>query len=197
MKPFLCINDKLTLHLARPELAEPVFKIVDTQRQYLRQWLPWVDSTRKVEDTKIFIRESMQHNTNGTRLTTFILAGEEVAGALGVVHFIKDHKKCEIGYWLGQDFQGQGMMTKACATLIDHLFRTKDLNRIEIKAAVGNERSRAVPQRLGFTSEGIEREALYMYKTFHDLEGFSLLKRGWKQQNAHQNGNILNFNQKI
>ena len=180
LRPFLKIDGELTLHLARPELAEPVFKVVDAQRTYLRQWLPWVDGTTSVEDTKTFIQESMQHNTSGARLTTFILLGNEVAGSIGVVHFIKDHKKCELGYWLREDLQGQGIMTKTCARFIYYLFNTKDLNRIEILVAAGNQKSSAVPLRLGFKNEGTLRQSLLMYGQYVDVELFALLKKDWK-----------------
>jgi ribosomal-protein-serine acetyltransferase len=179
LKPFLKIDDEISLHLARPELAGSVFAVIDAQRHYLRQWLPWVDGTRSVEDTKNFIRESMAHNTAGTRLTTFILFGEMVAGSIGVVHFNKDHKKCEIGYWLREDLQGQGVMTKACAGFIGHLFRSKDLHRVEILIASGNEKSRAVPLRLGFSTEGTLRQSLLMYGQYFDVELFALLRQDW------------------
>ncbi len=181
LKPFLKIDNDLSLHLARPELAKPIFQVIDGQRTYLRQWLPWVDITTSLEDTEKFIRESMQQNTSGTRLTTFIMAGEAIAGSIGVVHFIKDHKKCEIGYWLREDFQGRGIITKACARFIHHLFKTKDLNRIEILVAGGNQKSRNVPLRLGFTSEGVLRQSLLMYGKYFDVELFALLKKDWDQ----------------
>ncbi len=181
LRPFIKIDDELSLHLARPELAEPVFNTVDTHRTYLRQWLPWVDSTTSVEDTKTYIRESMQHNTAGTRLTTFIMLGGKIAGSIGVVHFVKDHKKCEIGYWLREDIQGRGIMTKICASFIHHLFKTKDLNRIEILVAGGNQKSRNVPLRLGFSSEGILRQSLLMYGKYFDVELFALLKNDWER----------------
>jgi ribosomal-protein-serine acetyltransferase len=186
LKPFIKIDDELTLHLARPELAEPVFKVVDAQRLYLRQWLPWVDGTTSVEDTQIFIRESMQHNTAGSRLTTFMMVGDEIAGSIGVVHFNKDHKKCEIGYWLREDLQGRGIMTKSCAGFIQHLFKKKDLHRIEILVAGGNRKSRAVPQRLGFTNEGTLRQSLLMYGQYLDVELFALLKNDWEQSEYAQ-----------
>ncbi|MBI5916035.1 MAG: GNAT family N-acetyltransferase [Bacteroidetes bacterium] len=180
MRPFLRIDEHLTLHLARHELAEAVFRAVDENREYLRPWLPWVDDTKSVDDTKTYIRESMQHNSEGTRLTTFLLRGEEVVGSIGVVHFSKDHRKCEIGYWLSENLQGQGMMTSTCACFIDHLFRTKDLNRVEILVATNNNRSRALPPRLGFQSEGILRQALLIYQKYHDIELFSLLRSDWQ-----------------
>ncbi len=180
MKPFLKIDDHLTLHLPRPELAAAIFAAVEANRPYLRQWLPWVDATTKVEDTEKFMEESTEHNRNGTRLTTFLLAGEELAGSLGVVTFNRDHKKCEIGYWLREDLQGEGLMTKALARFIDHLFSTKDLNRVEILVASENCRSQAVPLRLGFTREGTLRQGLLLRQEYLDLELFSLLRREWK-----------------
>lgn len=182
LKPFLKIDGQLGLHLARPELAEAVFKTIDRQRDYLRQWLPWVDPTKEVKDIEAFIKESMQHNADGTRLTTFIVYAGKLSGSLGVVHFNKDNKSCEIGYWLSEELQGRGIMTKTCNRFIEHLFKTKDLNRIEIKVASGNQKSQAVPLRLGFKKEGTLRQGLLLYNNFHDLELFSLLKNEWLEQ---------------
>lgn len=179
LRPYLRIDDELSLHLARPELATPIFEAVDSQRSYLRQWLPWVDATRTADDTKTYIRESMGHNTSGARLITFIMAGERLVGSVSVVKFNRDNKSCEIGYWLHRDFQGRGIMTRACACLIDHLFKTKDLNRIEILVATGNPNSQAVPVRLGFRQEGTLREALLLHGQFKDLALYGLIKKEW------------------
>lgn len=180
LRPFLQIDEKLSLHLARHELASDIFNAIDRQREYLRQWLPWVDPTKSVEDTKSFIRESMAKNSNGAQLTTFILDGEKVVGSVGAVRFDKDHRSCEIGYWLSEDMQGRGIMTKACRCFIGHLFQKKNLNRIEIKVASENVRSQKVPLRLGCQKEGTLREALLLYGKFHDIELFSLLRDEWE-----------------
>ncbi len=186
LTPFLKIDANLSIHLARPELAPLVFSAVDSQRDYLREWLPWVDSTKELEDTKSFIRESMRHNTNGTRLTTFIVQRGQVIGSVGVVSFSKDNKSCEVGYWLSEDCQGEGIMTKACRVFIHHLFKTKALNRIEIKVAIKNHKSQGIPKRLGFSKEGILREGLLLYGTYIDLVLFSLLQREWAEGQDRQ-----------
>jgi ribosomal-protein-serine acetyltransferase len=179
MRPFLRIDDEISLHLAQPELALPVFRAIDENRAHLRPWLPWVDGTRTVEDTKTFIKESMLHNKDGSRLTTFIYYGEELAGSLGVVNFNKDHRKCEIGYWLREDLQGRGILTKALSVFIEYLFKSKGMNRIEVQVLSGNDRSKGVPLRLGFKQEGALRQSVRMYGSFHDVELFSLLKEEW------------------
>jgi len=63
MKAFLQIDEQLSLHLARPELAAPIFEVVDAQRNYLRQWLPWVDATQSVEDSRQFLSWRSQNQT--------------------------------------------------------------------------------------------------------------------------------------
>jgi ribosomal-protein-serine acetyltransferase len=55
------------------------------------------------------------------------------------------------------------------------------LNRIELKAAVENLRSRAVAEKLGFTKEGIAREAELVNNKFLDLTLYSMLSSEWRE----------------
>lgn len=181
LKPFIRIDKNIGIHLARPELAAPIFEAVDSQREYLRQWLPWVDGTKGPPDTQAFIKESMQHNTSGKKLSAFITYDEKLVGSLSVVRFHKISKSCEIGYWLHKDSQGQGIMTKAAKGLINYLFKRKALNRIEIHAALNNVKSQAIPLRLGFKKEGILREAILLYGEYHDRVLFGLLRSEWEK----------------
>jgi ribosomal-protein-serine acetyltransferase len=182
LRPFLRIDEELSLHLARPELAAPLFATVDAQRPYLRTWLPWVDATKAQGDTMKFIQESMAHNAQGSRLITFILVGQALAGSLSVVSFNRDHKKCELGYWLREDLQGKGIMAKALACFCEHLFVAKSMNRLEILIATGNEKSKSVARRAGFKEEGMLRQALFMYGKFHSVALYSLLKDEWARK---------------
>ncbi|MEO1260685.1 MAG: GNAT family protein [Bacteroidota bacterium] len=181
LRPFIRIDKELSLHLARPELVPAIFTAVDGQRKYLGEWLPWVGQTKKVEDTSAYIEESMRQNTNGSHLVTFIMHGEELAGSVSVVSFNKDNKSCEAGYWLHEELQGRGIMTKACRAFVDHLFKTKSLNRIEIKVAAKNLKSQAILLRLGFVREGVLREGLLINEKYHDLVLFSLLRKEWQE----------------
>jgi len=181
MKPFLRIDEQLGLHLARPELAVAIFEAVDENRAFLRQWLPWVDSTLSVEDTEAFVKASMKSNSDGSQLICFILENERLVGAISVVHFNREHSRCEIGYWLRADCQGRGILTRSAKVFIRYLFQRKHMNRLEIHIIPGNAKSQAAAQRLGFQSDGVLRKALRMYGSFHDLEVFSLLKADWEQ----------------
>ena len=67
----------------------------------------------------------------------------------------KDNRNGEVGYWLGDDFTGQGLTTKAARAAISYLFNERNLHRIEMQCGVENQASRSVAQRCGLKQEGI------------------------------------------
>ena len=71
-------------------------------------------------------------------------------------------------------------MTRACRALVEVGFTRLDLNRIVIRAACGNDKSAAVPLRLGFTLEGTSRQAERLYDRYVDLRVYALLKEEWR-----------------
>jgi ribosomal-protein-serine acetyltransferase len=103
-----------------------------------------------------------------------------VAGVLGLEPLDWIHRSAGIGYWLGERYQGRGLMTRAVGVLIEHAVSVWDLNRIEIRAAVGNARSRAIPQRLGFREEGTLRQAERVGDVYLDIVVYSLLASEWR-----------------
>lgn len=56
-------------------------------------------------------------------------------------------------YWLAEDFQGRGIMSDTLRVVIEYVFAELELHRIEITCAVGNDKSSALPKKLGFTFE--------------------------------------------
>ncbi|MED1420375.1 GNAT family protein [Bacillus smithii] len=178
----LPIDDQTYLKLLEEQDAEPLFNLTDSCRTYLREWLPWVDSTKAVEDTISFIESSKKKSASKNGMDAGIWYNGQLAGIIGL-HFIDwTNKKTSIGYWLGEPFQGRGLMTKACIAMIHHIFNDLQLNRVEIRCAVLNSKSRAIPERLGFSKEGTIREAEWLYDHFVDHIVYSMLAREWKTQ---------------
>jgi hypothetical protein len=68
----------------------------------------------------------------------------------------------------------------ATGALVDHAFGVWKLNRVEIRAGVENKRSRAIPERLGFTQEGVLRQAERVGDRFVDHVMYSILADEWK-----------------
>jgi len=108
-----------------------------------------------------------------------ILKGETLAGVIDLHAVSTADASCMIGYWIASEFEGRGLITRACLALLSHCFEQLDLERAGIRCAVGNTRSNAIPRRLGFTLEGVARHAQRLHDGFVDLEIYSLLRAEW------------------
>src|SRR2546426_9933218 len=175
--PRLCIriDEDTELRIYEERHAQEIAELVDRNRAYLRQWLPWLDSSRTVEDSKAFIKSSLQQFANNEGFQTGIWYQGTLAGGIGYHPINWASRKVEIGYWIGRSFQGKGLVTKACKTMITYAFDVYGLNKVEIHCATENRRSRSIPERLGFKQEGVLRQGEWLYDHFVDLAIYSML----------------------
>jgi ribosomal-protein-serine acetyltransferase len=67
-------------------------------------------------------------------------------------------------------------MTEACRAFVTHAFDTLKLNRVVIECASKNVRSRGVPDRLGFSLEGVLRGVEWLHDHYADHAIYGLLK---------------------
>jgi ribosomal-protein-serine acetyltransferase len=174
------IDDDIELRLLEERHAEELFALTDQNREYLREWLPWVDDVTAVEDTKAFIRRSLDLFASNNGFQAGIWFQGRLAGVIGYHELDWTDRKTAIGYWLGAAFQGRGLMTRACQALVDYAFVELELNRVEIQCATGNRKSCAIPERLGFKKEGIIRQAEWLYDHSVDLVVYGMLKSEWQ-----------------
>ncbi len=172
---FRPLGNDAELRLLEMRHAEELFTLIDQNRFHLRQWLGWVDGNQSIADSHNFIRGTLQQFANNNGFQAGIWFQGALAGIIGYNYIDWHNSKAELGYWLGAPFQGHGLVTRACQALIDYSFDDLHLNRIEILCAAGNLRSRAVPERLGFTQEGILRQAEWLYDHFVDLVVYAML----------------------
>ena len=178
------IQEGVFLTLLEDRHADQVFSVVDREREYLREWLPWVDHSKSADDTRAFIQKSLETFARNEGFAAGIWCGDEYAGTIGTHKVDWLNRKVEIGYWIVSKFQGRGIVTAACRAVIDHAFNEWKLNRVEIHCAVENVKSCAIPERLGFTLEGVFREANYVRETFVDLKVYGIVAREWKNRSA-------------
>jgi ribosomal-protein-serine acetyltransferase len=160
----------------RPDDADELFALIDAERERLSAWLPWVVSIRSVEDERAWVKAVLEGNQPVPPLV--ITAEGRVVGGIAI-EVGPFGVAGEIGYWIAKEFEGRGLVTAASRALIDHAFRQLGVHRIVISAASANLRSRTIPERLGFTREGVLREAGKGRHGFHDLVVYGLLDRGW------------------
>jgi ribosomal-protein-serine acetyltransferase len=173
----LTIDEGLVLKQLEPSDALDIFTTIDTQRAFLGKWLPFVEYTHFIADTQSFV-ESVVHADEAHFEFVFVIRkNQEFAGLIGFKSTDKLNKRTEIGYWLSESFQKQGIVTRAVERLCAFAFQELGMNRIQVKCAVGNIPSKRVAQRLGFVFEGIERQGEWLTEGFFtDVEVYSKLK---------------------
>ena len=173
------INENVKLELTSAKHANGLFEAVNNNREHLSEFLPWVSYMRSVSDFEEYIHNcELLHQQK--KEVSFVIRNEyEIVGRIGLNHINIQNKNAAIGYWLIKEAEGKGIITRSCEKLIRLGFTEMDLHRIEIKAAVSNLKSQAIPKRLHFKKDGILREAELVNGQFLDLVLYSLLREEW------------------
>jgi ribosomal-protein-serine acetyltransferase len=171
------IDQEIKLTQLEQSDAKDIFETIDSQRDYLGKWLPFVAFTRDISDSEQYVNSVVNAPEERFEYVFAIRKGDRFVGLIGFKDTDKTNKKTEIGYWLSEKYQKQGIVTKSVDRLCDFAFHQLGINRIQIKCAVGNQSSSNIPKRLGFRFEGIERQGeLLTGGFFTDLEIYSKLK---------------------
>ncbi|MFV0531611.1 MAG: GNAT family N-acetyltransferase [Flavobacteriales bacterium] len=171
------IDSDIEIRLLKLSDSIDIFRTIDSQREYLGKWLPFVEHTKELKDTEDFVKSVVNIPHNKQEYIFTIRKQDEFVGLIGLKTIDNENKKTEIGYWLSEKFQKQGIITKSVRKLCEFAFHELHLNRIQIKCAVRNESSKNIPKKLGFKLEGIEREGeLLSGNTYTDLEIYGKLK---------------------
>ena len=159
--------------------AEPLFALIEANRANLSLWLPWVDETRTLQDTRRFIRFGLRQYVNDSGMQLGVWVRGQFAGSAGYNYFDRTRQQTEIGYWLGQAFQGKGIMTSVCRTMTTYAFQTLGLKTVKIRCAATNNRSRAIPERLGYTLEAIAPQIDWALDRYVDTVIYSMAVTDW------------------
>ena len=100
-------------------------------------------------------RKFLDRVVNEKPTTTFAIATSEVIGAIGLRIGCDVHRKtAELGYWLGEPFWGQGIMSEAVAEFSRFAFTTFDIDRTYAEPFANNPASARVLEKAGFVCEG-------------------------------------------
>ncbi|KAL2271277.1 hypothetical protein VTJ83DRAFT_648 [Remersonia thermophila] len=105
-------------------------------------------------------------------------ATNAMLGGIGVKDKGDVEKGClEIGYWIGEESWGKGIMSEACRAYVRWLFQVyPDVRRVEATVFSGNHASSKVLDKAGFVYEGTKRKAVMKHGEVHDLLIYGLLR---------------------
>ena len=173
----LYVDEDIILKEIGLEDVEAIFSTIDAEREYLADWLPFVELTQDISYTRTFVENYLESEIKD--LTCGIFYQQQFVGLVSLKDTDFDNMKTDIGYWLSESFQHKGIITRSCKKFIEYTFDELKMNRIQLKVATGNIKSQAVAERIGFTREGLERDGELHTRGFVDLVVFGLLKKDW------------------
>ncbi|MFD1356749.1 GNAT family N-acetyltransferase [Fictibacillus halophilus] len=165
MKPILLdfptefTTDRLLIRMPKPGDGKAMFEALNASIEDLKPWLPFAHIDQTEEDVEVNIREAHLKflKREDLRLLVFLKETGELIASSGLHRIDWDIPKFEIGYWIDSRHAGKGYMTEAVQGITDFAVNELKARRIEIRCDTKNVRSAAIPERLGFTLEGIHR----------------------------------------
>jgi ribosomal-protein-serine acetyltransferase len=173
------LTDGCHLRLLEESDAPELYRVIEANRAYLARWLPWA-AGQTLDDTLSFIRATRRQIADNDGLQVAVVDEQaSIIGIAGFHHVSWANRSTSIGYWLVENAQGRGTMTRVVSALVEHAIHGWNLNRVEIQAGVENSRSRAIPERLGFVREGLLRQVERVGDRYVDAIVYSALGDEW------------------
>jgi RimJ/RimL family protein N-acetyltransferase len=100
---------------------------------------------------------------------------------VGFMHHFLWGNMLEIGYVLIPTERGKGYCTEAVQLMVEYLFLSKDIVRIQAVTHVENKASQKVLEKTGFKKEGILRKSVFVMGVWADFYILSILREEWKE----------------
>jgi ribosomal-protein-serine acetyltransferase len=169
------IDECLSLRVRPLSEAEALSTLIEENRQHLREWLPWLDDSTSKKDSEVYLQMVLDGIKDGDCCDFGIYYNDIQIGSAGFHSIDRKNRNGEIGYWISKKYEGKGIVTKVVKTLVDYGKEKCNLHRIVLRIDPRNARSCAIPKRLGFELEGVERDGGIQNGVFIDLERWSLL----------------------
>ncbi|HZW99153.1 MAG TPA: GNAT family protein [Trueperaceae bacterium] len=176
--------EDLYLAIYEPDDAPELYRLVNVNRDRLLPWMPWARDTAPEAELRFVTQRAMPGLVSGSGLEVGIWSGGRLVGSAGLHDVYARSRSAAIGYWIDENHQGRGIVTRVVRALVERCFTEpllggEPFERLEVTADVNNLPSRAVPERLGFQFEGVLRRNNVGGYT-PDTAVYSLLRSEWE-----------------
>ena len=160
--PYRIVTERLVLRCWEPRDAPLLKEAVDSSIDHLLPWMPWaVHEPQSLEEKVALLRQFRGKFDLGQDFTYGIFSPDETQALGGTgLHTRIGDDALEIGYWIRASRAGEGLGTESTAALTRVAFEFTEVDRVEIHCEPENERSRAIPRRLGYREEATLRRRL-------------------------------------
>jgi len=181
-EPVLClqVNEETQLRLLEERHAEAFLALIERNRAQLQAWIAVDAYAGPVEVLRAYLRQRLLQFVDGEGYHLGIWHKDALVGLLDY-RLNQREPTAELGYWLDTLQQGKGLVTQACRIMVRHAFEEHQVQKVEISCAADNLRSRAIPERLGFTLEGTLQRAGWLRDRYVDAVWYGLLVSEWQE----------------
>jgi ribosomal-protein-serine acetyltransferase len=180
----LYVDNEIELRLHDETRVDEFYHLIDRNRAHLHRFLEWEEYHQSPEDTRRYILSERKSFAEAQNISTVIHYQGKLAGSLNLMIHDWSWGHGEIGYWLGEEFTGKGIITHAAKVLLDYAFNTLRLHKVIIRAIKENETSWKVAERLGFQHEGFQIQQRLLYGNYYDYTIYYMLRADWPHSNA-------------
>ncbi|EEH63301.1 acetyltransferase, GNAT family [Gleimia coleocanis DSM 15436] len=161
---------------------EQVARLRVENLQWLQPWevsvpegypvqVPSVSQYRRLSDLRLIC---------GQALAYLVCLDSQPVGLITVTNVERGaQQSATLGYWISESFAGLGVMSAAVAAVTDFLLDVLHLHRVEVFIRPENEASLRLVESLGFVSEGVRRNYLWVDGAWRDHRVYAAERESW------------------
>ena len=184
--PALFFHDLPVLETADLILRKPSRKDAEDVYRYasdpeVARYVLW-DPHRSIADTRLFLRDLIRRVRAGLPSSWVVTLRDSgtVIGTMGFVWYSSADRSAELGYSFSREYWNRGYATQALQAVVDAVFTSLPLNRLEAQHDLRNPASGRVMQKCGFRQEGVLRSRILNKGEFVDVSLYALLRSEWE-----------------
>ncbi len=167
----------------------PLHEAISASLDDLQPWLPWVEGYDRGSSQR-FVRESVSAWSEHRAFDFTVRPIDDLDRHVGNVSIwitSQQNSIGEVGYWIRSDDTGLGYGTEATTRIVQVGFEEMGLHKVQLRIAVGNERSDRIAERIGFVQEGILRHEVKVGNRWLNHTVWSMLEEEWwVQRDRHR-----------
>ena len=166
-------------------LPEEFFDLIEKNKSYIAKTFPvTLSHCLDLEKTKQFIavNQDKENQKEGYFFYPRNSKTNALIGYLCIKSIDNQKVKCELGYFIDEDYQRKGIISKMVSESLDFCFNTLKMNKIFICTSKTNKASQQIALKHHFKQEGILREEFKSSDgTLEDVVYFGLLRSEYKK----------------
>jgi ribosomal-protein-serine acetyltransferase len=155
------VDDNLVLKQMSLEYLNELFKLVTSQEgKSLLYWCPDLKVTYQSKNTTEYhILDVTKKFEEDKTPDLLIFENGILAGLISLSPLYDGSKASEVGYWLGESFEGRGLITQSFPLLLEYASRTLNLEYIDLSTSVPNTKSQKIPKKFNFKEIKLIKDA--------------------------------------